>query len=386
VIRDYVRSFETLRAANVLHYEDEFGDRPELVRQHLEAAKVAGRSVPDDVRAAGDRLVELSKAGEFGVGAVYWYRGSVSCSPVIERDRVAQALRALGAARVVVGHTPVPTARVQSRFDGTLLRVDTGMQQRGGRPSAIVIRNGEARALYAGEGGAGEIAAQPSAVGVVPRGYDDGLLEDALAHAPIAAQSSREDGTRVLRLMHGGGEIEALFAPLGAQRRGERFVPEVAAYRLDRLLDLELVPVAVLRDVDGQLGAVYLDQAALPDEAARVAQRAGGDAWCPLADQFGLMYVLDSLAGSEGRQGAEVRYEPASWQLVLTGNRRMFGTAKDVPANLRAAPIDPSPTLIERLRGLDAAKLSAALGDVLDARRQQALLARRDRLLARLQE
>jgi hypothetical protein len=384
VLRDYVRSFETLRDAAVLRDEDEFGARPELVRGHLEAAKAAGESVPADVRAAVDRLVELTAAGELGVGAVYWYRGSVSCSPALERDRVARVLGAIGASRVVVGHTPVATARVQSRFDGTLLRVDTGMQQRGGRPSAIVIENGQAHALYAGEGSA-DIGVQPSAVGVVPRGYDDRMLEDALAHAPIAGQFVRENGTRVLRLVHEGTEIEALFAPVTGQKRGDRFVPEVAAYRLDRLLGLELVPVAVLRDIDGQTGAVYLDQSSLPDEAARLAQRAGGDAWCPLTDQFGLMYVLDSVAGSEGRQGAELRYEPASWQLVLTGNRRMFGAAKDLPGNLRAAPIAASPTLLTGLRELDAAKVSAALDDVLDARRQQALLARRDRLLARLQ-
>jgi hypothetical protein len=41
-----------------------------------------------------------------------------------------------------------------------------------------------------------------------------------------------------------------------------------------------------------------------------------------------------------------------------------------------------SPRLRERLQSLDEEAVSAALGDVIDARRVQAILARRDLLLA----
>ena len=138
----------------------------------------------------------------------------------------------------------------------------------------------------------------------------------------------------------------------------------------------------MLRELDGGFGAVYLDPAKLPDESARAAERAGADAWCPLADQLAASYVFDALAGSEGRAAAELRYTPASWQLSLTGNRRLFGTSTGVPAHLRSQPLEVSPRLRERLQALDAESLSAALGDVLDARRMRAILARRDLLLA----
>jgi hypothetical protein len=95
------------------------------------------------------------------------------------------------------------------------------------------------------------------------------------------------------------------------------------------------------------------------------------------------MYLFDSLAGNEGRRGAEMRYEAASWQLVLTGNARLFGANASLPAYLRATPLNPSPSLAARLRALDAKSLTAQLGDVLDAKRIESLLARRDALLAR---
>jgi hypothetical protein len=280
----------------------------------------------------------------------------------------------------VVGHTPTGTGAL-SRFDGTLLRVDTGMQQRGGRATAIVLQGAQAYAVYAGDPAPQPIPAQPSTVGAVPPGLDDAALEAALRGGDVAVVAKERDGARV-RITSGGREIEARFTPVAAGRRGARFAPEVAAYRLDRLLGFDLVPVAVLREVGGEVGVARLDQSGLADEERRAAERAGADAWCPLRDQFALMYLFDSLAGNEGRRGADMRYEPASWQLVLTGNARLLGADASLPAYLRASSIDPSPSTVARLRALDAKSLTAELGDVLDAKRIQALLARRDALLA----
>ncbi len=380
-LRDYLEAFESLVAAGVLHSEDAFGERPAIADRYLSDPQRAGTAALASVRAAADRLRKLTASDVFGVSAVYWYRGTVSCSEPIERDRLSRVLAALGAKRVVVGHTPTPTARVLSRFDGMVLRVDTGMQQRGGRASALVLEGGSATAVYAGDAAAAPIAAQPRLVGPRARGYDDAKLKEVLASAPISARAKGADGTTRLTLATDGGAIEALFEP-ATGKRAARFVPDVAAFRLDELLGFDLAPVAALREVDGDFGAVYLDAAKLPDESARAAERAGADAWCPLVDQLAASYVFDALAGSEGRTAAELRYTPASWQLALTGNRRLFGTFTGVPAYLRSQPLEISPRLRERLQALDEESLGAALGDVLDARRVQAILARRDFLIA----
>lgn len=376
-LRDYLGAFETLVAAGVLHVEDGFAERPALAERYLADPQRAGAAV----HAAFDRLRELTASDVFGVAAVYWYRGTVTCSEPIERDRLSAILATLGAKRVVVGHTPTPTARVLSRFDGMVLRVDTGMQQRGGRASALVLEGDQASAIYAGEPKAVPIALQPRLVGPRAGGNDDARLKEVLETAPISARAKRTDGKTQLTLMTDRGTIDALFEPAPG-RRAARFVPEVAAFRLDALLGFDLAPVAVLRVVDGNVGAIYLDSAKLPDETARAAENAGGDAWCPLADQLASSYVFDALAGSEGRSADELRYTQASWQLALTGNRRLFGTSTAIPSHLRSQPLVISPRLRERLQSLDEEAVSAALGDVIDARRVQAILARRDLLLA----
>jgi hypothetical protein len=95
------------------------------------------------------------------------------------------------------------------------------------------------------------------------------------------------------------------------------------------------------------------------------------------------MNVFDALAGNAGRTAAELRYSPGSWQLALTGNRRLFATSASIPAYLSGQRLEVSPALTARLRALDPQAAAAALGDVLDGRRVEAILARRDLLLAR---
>lgn len=380
-LRDYLAAFDALVAAGALHVEDDFAARPALAERFVADAQRAGASVRAEVAAAAERLQALARSSVFGPDAVYWYRGTVSCGDAIERDRVAGVLASLGAKRVVVGHTPVVTARVVSRFGGTVLRVDTGMQLRGGRASALVLDGSSAAALYADQSGAAPIEEQPRLVGPRAAGYDDARLADALANAPISARTKLDDGTLKLTLERDGAELDALFEPASGQR-GSRFTPAVGAYRLDKLLGFDLVPVTVPRTIDGVAGAVYLDARGLPDESARIGERAGADAWCPLADQFASMYLFDALAGGEDREPRDLRYTTGSWQLALTGNQRLFGTASTIPAQLRSQPLAVPPALAVRLRALDAKAAADALGDAADSRRVRALLARRDLLLA----
>ncbi|HUQ50793.1 MAG TPA: hypothetical protein VM692_01145, partial [Gammaproteobacteria bacterium] len=145
---------------------------------------------------------------------------------------------------------------------------------------------------------------------------------------------------------------------------------------------LDLVPVAVRRNDAGRVGSLTLDVAALPTETQRAAEL-GSEAACPLPDQWQAMQVFDVLAHNDARTPETMRYGPADLSLVLADNEDLFGTATDVPDYLRRTSIEVSAYLAERLRMLDEPALARSVGDVLDEPRRAALLARRDRLLAR---
>jgi hypothetical protein len=118
-----------------------------------------------------------------------------------------------------------------------------------------------------------------------------------------------------------------------------------------------------------------------PDEQARTNGGQQAAEWCPLGEQFNLMYVFDALSGSEPRQRAQLRYSPGSWQLALVGNGGLFPTDGKLPNHLREAPIRLSSGLAARLETLTPALLDAELGDVLDERQRAAILERRDGLI-----
>jgi hypothetical protein len=67
------------------------------------------------------------------------------------RARLVELLHAVGAERMVGGHTPQSPRRIQTRLDGRVILIDTGMLAsvyEGGRPSALVIEGGSFTALY----------------------------------------------------------------------------------------------------------------------------------------------------------------------------------------------------------------------------------------------
>jgi hypothetical protein len=221
---------------------------------------------------------------------------------------------------------------------------------------------------------------QPRAVGRRVAGLDDDALEAWLATAPIATRSRAADGVELLELDRDGARVAAVFRPASSQRRFAA-LPEVAAYRLDRLLTLDLVPVAVRREIGGRIGSLQLDARGLPSERQRASQGVA-DAQCPLRDQFDAMYLFDMLAYGDSRSADAMRYTDGL-QLVLTDNARLFGTVAAAPPHLRNTEIRVPSYVAAKLEALTAESLAQALGDVLDQRQRAAILARRDLLLGR---
>jgi hypothetical protein len=85
----------------------------------------------------------------------YWFRGYASWSDAELAARLPGLLKALGARRLVVGHTPQLPAAIESRADGRVILADTGMLDGsffpGGAPLALEIR-GEALATLDAKG------------------------------------------------------------------------------------------------------------------------------------------------------------------------------------------------------------------------------------------
>jgi hypothetical protein len=374
--------------------------------QAIESALSPARPIgfPDRVPAVTGRVTEeaaqslhaMQLAEVFTTDGPTWYRGQALCNPYAEAENLDAALRALGVSRLVVGHSVSPTGRAQSRFDGRVILLDAGMLKSvyRGSPAALVIEGGRSGIAYAdlpGQRLQPEVRAR--AVGPRPAGLPDDDLENWLAEAEVAAVEELDAGItqpQRVTLQKDGVELRAVFKRLstdfGSTNRkqaldnADRFEYEIAAYRLDRLLGLEMVPVTIPRTIDGRRGILQFWVDDSINLRTMLERKLQPDGWCEAAPQYNLMNVFDVLIHNTDRTQENALFT-RDWSLVLIDHSRAFPTYQKRPRLLYQGEFTLPQALAERLAALDRATLQQALGAWLHQRQLDALLKRRDQLL-----
>ncbi len=303
-----------------------------------------------------------------------WYRGTARCHAVIEAARLQRVLDALAVRRVAIGHTPTHDRRIESRFGGAVVMLDTGMLEAvyHGRPQALVVEHGIDRVVTAGNPADAPI--EPEAGGYA----GDWRAVDALAATLQSAAVERVEprdasGARAVALSTPNGSIEARFVPLPSEARRR----ELAAYRLDRLLGLGLVAPVAVRTIDRKQG-VLLAADDWISERSRMERAIARANSCEVGSDLALMLAFDTLVGNPARSVDNLGYVRSATELSLRDFAHAFGTSGIRQTAAPTALPKLSPTLKDRLVALDRASLSG-----LDLRRREidALLARRDEIV-----
>jgi len=342
------------------------------------------------VEEAGDFGL-LPESELFGVEGPLWYRGNSLENERIERDRLAHTLEILSARSLVVAHSPTGEKTITSRFGGRLYRIDHGMAY-GARPLALVMQQGMALVFDPGIEGLVEIQAE------LPQGEGDwalvGELTDeqvagVLAHGKVV--SSRELGRgstrpKLVELVSGDMRIRGIFKSVderpGRSHDGcalDRYRQEVAAYRLDRLLGLGLVPVTVLRALDGVDGSIqqWIEHAVDGETVKSYALKAANPESMRRQSDLGL--VFEYLIGNASRSESDLLYLLEESRVMCVDHSRSFPTS----ATSAELPAEVDNEFLVSLRRLDASILEATLGDLLTSKQLEALLQRRDEVLER---
>lgn len=334
-----------------------------------------------EIQAALKTVIELNDGSIHGSDSPLWYRGTVGCSTLIEGDIVSAALQAVGAKRVVIGHTPTVTRQVLQRHGGRVIEIDTGMLNSAykGVGNALIIEGDTVSVVNEASTQMKPPVHHPRRVGARSDTVSAEDIAQILTNGNILSSTKDRAGRTILKLSLNDTAISAVFKK--SARRGD-FVPELAAYRLDRLLQMEMVPVTVARNVDGKDGALQFLPEKSSNESERAANGSGASAWCSLPKQWNTMYVYDSLIYNLGRDPRSMTYNRENWQLMLVNHEDSFDKKSGRPRHLENVQLDIGSSWVEALSNLTDEQLNEHLGDVLDKRRLAALGKRRDLLLA----
>lgn len=372
---DYVTTRVMLEDAAVISPVDRFKEVPPMLIQKNRAGQIA-----DEFFSAMLKILELGKSPLYGPTGPTWYRGTATCNRLVEGDELNYALSKVGAERVVMGHTSTITRQVQQRMDGRIVEIDTGMLKAvyEGSGNALIIEGDELSVVN--EDGRTDLSPieAPMRVGHQSIAISDEAMAEFLMNGNIAELSDGGTEWRPVRVTTDELSVVAYFREHSG---GEHNAPELAAYKLDRMLQLGMIPVTVRREIAGTQGTLQFVPASTMTELERVATGQGAHAPCSLAKQTGAMHVFDALINNSARTPASMLYSREDLSLMLVDHDRSFGVSPERPAYLEDIELAVGDQWRSALSELNDEALRAELGDVLDDDRLAALGVRRDALL-----
>ena len=374
-LTNYVTALATLEDASTLSPVDRYREAPAIL-----TAKMESGQLDDALVAPAQAILKLRQSPLNGPEGPTWYRGTATCKPLVEGDGLNAALDRIGATRIVMGHTVTGTRRVQQRMNGRIIEIDTGMLKSSykGSGNALILEDDRVTVANQDGGASASPIPHPVGVGSGSDAIDDKTLENILTTGAIAGSATEGATWKLVKVT---AFDKSVFAYFDTSPRKKGFSPELAAYRLDRMLGLNMVPVTVYREVAGQQGTLQHIPEATLSERDRVIAGKGNHASCSTDKQRSAMYVYDALIHNPTRTPLSMLYSPDNWQLILIDHKDSFSTKKDRPAYLRNISLVIGDQWREALLAIDDRKLRENLGDVLDKKRLAALASRRDALI-----
>ena len=153
----------------------------------------------------------------------------------------------------------------------------------------------------------------------------------------------------------------------------ESYKAEIAAYEVDKLLKMDMVPPSVERQLEGNTGAaqLWVENVSGLKENPSPAESNRAD-W---ENQLARMTMFDNLIGYRDRSLGNMLRD-AEWNLILLDHSRAFGEGTDLPRKMNR--IDQG--FWNKIENLTRNQLNAALRAWLADNEIQAILDRREKM------
>ena len=230
-------------------------------------------------------------------------------------------------------------------------------------------------------------------------------IEEFLKTAEIVSSADIPEGvTKPTRLNLKKGDVERSGAwknPKGMQKGYlEGWQYEIAAYEIDKLLELNLIPPTVEREFKGKSGSLQFWVESEFSELAVFEQKIG----IPRSKFYkkeNMKYItraFDSLIGNDDRTQQNILYTK-DWRMILIDHSRSFRSSKKYTKKLMYGAkglkkVGDRPMLfrrlprafVEKVKALNYDDIKNAVGPYLKEKEIKAILLRKELLLKEIEE
>lgn len=386
VVDELVRHLKARQVLEMKGIVTPFMDFAE-VRQVAKAGVKSATRIPPAMLQAAQEILDTSSSLFIGSSGPLWYRGNSFEDERVEQEMLERSLELLGARAMVVAHSPTSSKKITSRFHGKLFKVDHNIGE-SDNLQALVVEAEDIVVIDASS----QLTMMP--VEELPTGnhlprdpamLSDRNLRDLLAMAEIIDWRYLGRGStrpRLLELEKNGASQRGIFksVEISETEPVDRYQHEMAAYRLDRALGLNMVPVTVLREIDGQMGSVQEWVEGAIDREAAEAYDLDLFSSDGVADQLARAAIFDILIGNADRQANDFLCLIGKHRLFFVDHSKAFSTSTEIDwVEQGAVSVDPD--FVEAIQRLDRHSLIQELGELISEEQIDALLLRRDKIV-----
>jgi hypothetical protein len=398
-LKGFLDSMDTLREAGVMPWYVDYHDRLNFLNARAEEFTVANPKQQADWFGALKNVFDAQQAFVFSDDSPNWYRGTAMCHPYSESFNTERFLKRVGAKQVVMGHTPT-RGDVHQRMDGLAIRLDTGMLKSvyKGRASALVSEGGSDYVHYLGSSERAQPVPEKRSIAQKLSGMSDAELEDFMRTAPVVNVQSIGTGVtnpkRVTQSRDGiTNDVAFKYEDTnpGMQTKekyiarrfneSDRYVYDVAAYKVDRMLNWQMVPTAVIAEVEGDEGALSDWVGNAINERDRLEQEVPFRGYCDQYEQYRMRFVFDILIYNDDRNLTNILWTKDGFMMQFIDHSLAFRSTTKRPKQYRKVDLEVSDLLRSRLQTLNEENLRQELSPYLHERQIEGILARRDLIL-----